>query len=58
MYGDKVVLLLFFFFQAKSEYISSLAQVGVVGWGKDVVYLVSPGQLTDIGLQLGKACYP
>ena len=22
------------------------------------VYLTSPGRLTDIGLQLGKACYP
>ena len=23
-----------------------------------VVYLASPGRPTDIGLQLGKACYP
>ena len=27
-------------------------------WGKGVVYLTSPGCPTDIGLQLGKACYP
>ena len=28
---------------------------GVVGWCEGVVYLMSPGRLTDIGLQLGKA---
>ena len=26
--------------------------------GEGVVYLTSPGSPTDIGLQLGKACYP
>ena len=31
---------------------------GVVGWCKGAVYLSSPGRPTDIGLQLGKACYP
>ena len=31
--------------------------MGVVGWSKGVVYLTSPGRPTDIGLQLGKACY-
>ena len=31
---------------------------GVVGCGKGVVYLASPGRPTDIGLQLGKACCP
>ena len=31
--------------------------VGVVGWCEGVMYLVSPGRPTDIGLQLGKACY-
>ena len=31
---------------------------GVVGWCEGAVYLTSPGRLTDIGLQLGKACYP
>ena len=30
----------------------------VVGWCEGVVYLTSPGRPTDIGLQLGKACYP
>ena len=29
-----------------------------VGWCEGVVYLTSPGRPTDIGLQLGKACYP
>ena len=31
---------------------------GVVGCGKSVVYFASLGRLTDIGLQLDKACYP
>ena len=31
---------------------------GVVGWCEGVMYLVSPGRPTDIGLQLGKACCP
>ena len=30
----------------------------VVGWCEGAVYLTSPGRPTDIGLQLGKACYP
>ena len=32
--------------------------VKVVGWCEGAVYLTSPGRPTDIGLQLGKACYP
>ena len=32
--------------------------LGVVGWCEGAVYLSSPGRPTDIGLQLGKACYP
>ena len=32
--------------------------VGVVGWCEGAVYLTSLGRPTDIGLQLGKACYP
>ena len=31
--------------------------VGVVWWCEGVMYLVSPGRPTDIGLQLGKAYY-
>ena len=31
---------------------------GVVGCGEGVVYLTSLGRPADIGLQLGKACYP
>ena len=34
------------------------SHVGVVGWCKGVVYLTSLGRPIDIGLQLGKACYP
>ena len=30
----------------------------LVGWCEGAVYLTSPGRPTDIGLQLGKACYP
>ena len=30
----------------------------VVGCGEAVVYITLPGRPTDIGLQLGKACYP
>ena len=32
--------------------------LGVVWLDKGVVYLMSPGRPTDIGLQLGKACCP
>ena len=38
------------FFQQKN--------LGVVGWCEGAVYLTSLGRPTDIGLQLGKACYP
>ena len=31
--------------------------VEVVGWCEGAVYLTSLGRPTDIGLQLGKACY-
>ena len=30
----------------------------VVGYREEVVYLMSPGRPTDIGLQSGKACCP
>ena len=30
----------------------------VVGWCEGAVYLTSPGRPTDMGVQLGKACYP
>ena len=33
-----------------------LTVLGVVGCGEAVVYLMSPGRSTDIGLRLGKAC--
>ena len=36
----------------------SVSSGGVVGWCEGAVYLRSPGRPTDIGLQLGKACYP
>ena len=31
---------------------------GVVGWCEGVMYLMSLGRPTGIGLQFGKACYP
>ena len=31
---------------------------GVAGWCEGAVYLTSPGCPADIGLHLGKACYP
>ena len=37
---------------------SPVPKVGVVGWCEGAVYLTSLGRPTDIGLQLGKACYP
>ena len=37
-----------------SEFLIS----GVVGWCEGVMYLMSSGRPADIGLQLGKACYP
>ena len=30
----------------------------MVGWCEGVMYFLSPGRPADIGLQLGKACYP
>ena len=36
----------------------SLNPLMVVGWCEGAVYLTSLGRPTDIGLQLGKACYP
>ena len=41
-----------------SEDLDQSLVVGVVGCGEGVMYLTSLGQLTYIGLQLGKACYP
>ena len=35
-----------------------IGNTGVVGWCEGAVYLTSLGRPTDIGLQLGKACYP
>ena len=35
-----------------------VCHLGVVGWCEGAVYLTSLGRPTDIGLQLGKACYP
>ena len=38
--------------------IPASQQSWVVGSGKGVGYLTSPGRPTDIGFQLGKTCYP
>ena len=41
---------------------TDIDRMGMVGWSEGVVYLTSLGRsrwrTTDIGLQLGKACYP
>ena len=42
----------------KVDFQNSRHTLGVVGSGEGVVYLTSPGRPTEIGLQLGKACYP
>ena len=39
-------------------WLGKLTVLGVVGWCEGAVYLTSPGRPADIGLQLGKACYP
>ena len=39
-------------------FLRSFSPSGVVGWCEGAVYLTSLGRPTDIGLQLGKACYP
>ena len=41
-----------------SNWMGNSILSGVVGSGNGVVYLTSPGRPTEIGLQLGKACYP
>ena len=39
-------------------FLTGWGWMGVIGCGDGVVYLTSLGHPTDIGLQLGKACYP
>ena len=41
-----------------SKRFTSQENMGVFGCGKGVVYFTSPGRPAEIGLQLGKACYP
>ena len=52
------MLFLFFFLFFLKKSPSFCYFLGVVGSGNGVVYLTSPGRPTEIGLQLGKACYP
>ena len=43
----------------KHPWLSKMHPVkGVVRWCEGIVFLASPGHPTDIGLQLGKTCYP
>ena len=59
--------MFFFFNQNFLVHIFLFLHVGLVGWWEGVMYLTSLGHQTfltslghptDIGLQLGKACYP
>ena len=45
-------------FPSSSLFLFFILSAGVVGWCEGAVYLTSLGRPTDIGLQLGKACYP
>ena len=49
---------IFTVFAQVTFYQDFLAVQGAVGCGKGDGYLMSPGRPTDIGLELGKACYP
>ena len=42
----------------QQNHLSDSDRDGVVGWCEGAVYLTSLGRPTDIGLELGKACYP
>ena len=44
-----------YFYEEIRKFIPELSEV--VGWCEGAVYLTSLGRPTDIGLQLGKACY-
>ena len=44
--------------QGEKSKIILMFSLGLVGWCEGAVYLTSLGRPTDIGLQLGKACYP
>ena len=44
--------------QSFIQYRLSMPSIGKVGCGKGVMYLKSSKRPTDVGLQLGKACYP
>ena len=45
-------------FSSNWIYIVLDKRVGLVGRCEGVVNLTSPGRPTDLGLELGKACYP
>ena len=50
--------LVFYFIFFSLKMCLDISCEGVVGWCEGAVYLTSLGRPTDIGLQLGKACYP
>ena len=52
----RVKMLSPFLVFSESDYLIQIDRV--VGWCEGVVYLTSLGCPADIGLQLGKACYP
>ena len=57
-WGKGAMFLFLQFLYGHSLFPQSHLYLEVVGWCEGVMYLMSPGRPTDIGLQLGKACYP
>ena len=56
-FSDFALYLEYYLLDKCLEYYLLDKCLGVVGWCEGVMYLVSPGRPTDIGLQFGKACY-
>ena len=52
-----ILIIVIIIISSSNNRNGSCNSCGVVGWCEGVMYLVSPGRPTDIGLQLGKACY-
>ena len=60
---DSAIMIMFLTFDSDLHYNAIMIvfltiDIGGGGWCEGAVYLTSLGRPTDIGLQLGKACYP